>query len=698
MSISNKLREAITKIDADPQYLDFFYEKMSQNWGNDAYQSLLDELIAYYKEKEEIQSFSKLALIKMENYVMHGELVQAKQYGEILIKDLSTYQQTEALIQCYDWVIMANTYRGNWMEAISLVNDALLIAEQGAFQELHSKLLLRSVTLYMFLQENERAEEILESISHMSFLFNDEIKMRMALNRTYLLWEQNQLEEANKQVLEACKYAEKLMDATGNSFPLSIGLVLKGLVFTKRQLVSQGEKDFNDAIKLADERGYKIPKLLALICFGTGSTYGQQHLAAVDYFKRALSVAEEIKSDYFCAMAHRMLSMAYEQMAQYEKALEELKYSDLYCYEALRDKVRLQMDQLEAKHINKQLERFKCKYSQMEHVAKMGACFTSELSKEHLEKAVYSEVCKLLHFDLLGTAYVQEGKIEYNVFDKKGHRMAMTNDIVRYTQRLAECSIEFQKDILINDGNFEAYSMKVIKESQSNAKLQSMIVKPLIIGENVLGAVTIGSYQPNKYSLSDLNLVDIFAAYMAITLKNALLYQEVRYLAEHDALTGILRRGIVLNNGEKIFKENRKHGRSTAVIMFDTDNFKQLNDKYGHQLGDQVLKKIGKIMKKNIPSGSYAGRYGGEEFIAILDGVTDQQVSKIAEKIKLELESSRFETKKEKDIKVTLSGGIYVCNEFTLNFADAIRFADHALYRAKILGRNRIIRYNFSRE
>ena len=47
MSISNKLREAITKIDADPQYLDFFYEKMSQNWGNDAYQSLLDELIAY---------------------------------------------------------------------------------------------------------------------------------------------------------------------------------------------------------------------------------------------------------------------------------------------------------------------------------------------------------------------------------------------------------------------------------------------------------------------------------------------------------------------------------------------------------------------------------------------------------------------------------------------------------------------------
>lgn len=687
----------MTKIQNDPQYIDFLYEKICENWGNKLYQNMLDELIAFYKEKEEHQIFSRLALIKQENLVLHGELVEATAYSNELIEVLSNLQQIEALLRCYNWSAMAHIYKGSWLEAIKQVNDALLIAEQGCYQDLHINLLLKSAMLNILLRETEKAEQILNSMSHMTFLMNDVHKMQLALNHTFILSEKNLLEEANKKCQEAFLHAEKIKDATGNSFEMCMCLVLRGIIFMKRQLAIQGERDFNEAKALSEEKGYRIPHTCVLICLGISRSLEKKYKEAVGYFEEALRGADEMASDYFKAMVHRMFSMTYEQMRDYQKAYESLKCADQYCYGAYRDKVKWQMDQIDAKHVTRQLEHYKAMYSQMEQVAKVGTSFTSKLTTEHIEKVIYDEIRKLLHFDFLGLAYVYEGRIIYTVYDTQGDEIDASNNVVRYTQRLAECSVEFQKDIWINDGNFEEYSMKVIKDSTSNARLQSMIVKPLKVEENVLGAVTIGSYQANKYTASDLNLVDIISAYMAITLQNAFLYQEVRYLADHDALTGILRRGIALKNGEKLFKENHKRGKSTAIIMFDADNFKQLNDKYGHQLGDRVLSQIGHIMKQTIHEDGYVGRYGGEEFIAILDGVTYREVTKMAETIKTKVESCLFETKKEKDIKVTLSGGIYVCNEYTLNFADAIRFADHALYRAKLLGRNRIISYNFSK-
>lgn len=89
----------------------------------------------------------------------------------------------------------------------------------------------------------------------------------------------------------------------------------------------------------------------------------------------------------------------------------------------------------------------------------------------------------------------------------------------------------------------------------------------------------------------------------------------------------------------------------------------------------------------------YVGRYGGEEFLVILDDLSEKEVVKVCQRIKKALSESCFETKKDTKIKVTISGGFYICNEYTLNFSDAIQFADHALYRAKLLGRNRMISY-----
>ena len=102
-------------------------------------------------------------------------------------------------------------------------------------------------------------------------------------------------------------------------------------------------------------------------------------------------------------------------------------------------------------------------------------------------------------------------------------------------------------------------------------------------------------------------------------------------------------------------------------------------------------------MLEATPEKGYVGHYMGEEFLIIIGESSYKEAVNVAECIKKQLANECFKVDKldkEKDIQVTLSGGVYICDEYTLNFKDAIRFADHALYRARLLGKNRIISYS----
>lgn len=693
----NTLQEEMTKIENDPQYIDFLYEIMSQSWGNKADRKQLDELINYYHLKENDTYLAKLGLMRQENNAVHGELNEALEHGKWLRSVLEGKKAfAETIATSYYYSFVAAMYKGAFNEAVQYGNSGIEMAERENLQHIHIKFLLYTATLYNLLREFEHVEKILEDISNMSFLFTERELLHMAMNKAAVCLETGKIDEANKACNEACQYGERMQHKVETLAEHSLCLCQRGQIFAIRGLEMQAEKDFKEAIKISKENGFILSYTIAQFCYGQYELSRGHYEAAETRLKQAMAYAEKMQSDYLKMTINKALYKVYGKMGEWEKASKALEHAYHYESHVFQDKSKLWMKHISAENLSIQLEHYKAMYSQMERVAKMGTSFTSKLSVEHLQKGIYNEISKLLELDFFGIAAVKNGKLFYEVFDARERKLDHNNDIVRYTKRLAETSVEFQKDIVINDGNFEEYSVKVITESRSKAKLQSMLVNVLKVDEDVVGAVTIGSYKNNCYTASDMNLAKIIASYLAISLKNASLYEEVRYLADHDALTGLLCRGVALKNGENLFKKNHKKSKNTAIIMFDADNFKQINDKYGHQLGDQVLKKIGEIMNETVRDCDYVGRYGGEEFIAILDDITYQEVSKIAERIKMQLEACQFDTKKERGIKVTLSGGIYICNEYTLNFADAIRFADHALYRAKILGRNRIISYSFT--
>jgi len=164
------------------------------------------------------------------------------------------------------------------------------------------------------------------------------------------------------------------------------------------------------------------------------------------------------------------------------------------------------------------------------------------------------------------------------------------------------------------------------------------------------------------------------------------LERQLRKLATIDRLTGIYNRYAFEKFLEEEISRAERYGTNFALIMFDIDNFKKINDTYGHQTGDMILKKISQIVKENIRKSDIFGRWGGEEFMIILPVKNIDEASKVAEKIRKKIEEYKF----PKVNRVTISAGVTMYkNGDTLK--SIIRRVDTALYMAKKSGKNKVV-------
>jgi two-component system, cell cycle response regulator len=160
-----------------------------------------------------------------------------------------------------------------------------------------------------------------------------------------------------------------------------------------------------------------------------------------------------------------------------------------------------------------------------------------------------------------------------------------------------------------------------------------------------------------------------------------------------DQLTGIHNRGALNAHGAELFNKSRLLGAQLSVIVIDIDFFKKINDGYGHQAGDHVLKEMSRIVRDGLIRGNdYFARYGGEEFCLLLMGSPTKQVEDIAERIRRTIQDYQF-TFEGKRLPVTISAGISTIHETDRKWADIFGRADKALYEAKNSGRNRVAKY-----
>jgi len=195
--------------------------------------------------------------------------------------------------------------------------------------------------------------------------------------------------------------------------------------------------------------------------------------------------------------------------------------------------------------------------------------------------------------------------------------------------------------------------------------------------------------QNRLLQLAVLILASIIIFIMAIlAYKQTGRSRQFQKIAHTDHLTQLANRRYTYQRGEALFNQAKHSGIPMSVILFDADNFKDINDQFGHDGGDKVLQHLASVSQTLIREQDLLGRIGGEEFLLLLPETSREECLKIAERLRQTLAESSPEALAGES-RVTISAGVATLNT-ELQFSELLKLADNALYRAKNKGRNRV--------
>lgn len=227
------------------------------------------------------------------------------------------------------------------------------------------------------------------------------------------------------------------------------------------------------------------------------------------------------------------------------------------------------------------------------------------------------------------------------------------------------------KDLLAQQDCWIKY-IKELHEIDRVVKLKNIDNQDRIFTLNV-------DYYENKVDYYVFSLTDITELKEKANL--------LEYQANHDKLTGLYNRNKFDDLYQKEFKRAKRYSNDLSVILFDIDNFKSVNDKYGHQIGDEVLKEISKILQNNVREADICVRWGGEEFLVLLPQTSLDGAKTAAEKIRSAIISEPISSEK---LNVTASFGVSVMSELDSENS-LISRCDVLLYEGKTSGKNIVI-------
>ncbi len=322
-----------------------------------------------------------------------------------------------------------------------------------------------------------------------------------------------------------------------------------------------------------------------------------------------------------------------------------------------------------------------------------GRTFASKLELEEVVEALVDEVCRRLNNDFAAVLLVENRVATVARVRAAAMPGGAPSTVDRRTFPLDATSPELLE--LLDSrrpvaGGVPAFS-RILPEA---AGLQSWVGAPILAGDRVLGLVLAGTVKPGLFVQNHADFLFALAGQGAMAFRNAQLYGTVKRLTITDSLTGLYNRRHFLNVAGAEFERARRYGRPMAVILVDIDHFKAVNDTWGHLVGDATLRTVADAIRRGLRRVDLLGRYGGEEFVALLPETTVQGARIVAERIRSLVEATATETE-HGPVRVTVSLGLGTfeppapLRTTTDSLEALLDRADQAMYESKRLGRNR---------
>jgi PleD family two-component response regulator len=237
-----------------------------------------------------------------------------------------------------------------------------------------------------------------------------------------------------------------------------------------------------------------------------------------------------------------------------------------------------------------------------------------------------------------------------------------------------------------------------------DARQRCWMAVPLMAREEPLGLLLLAAGDSRAYDHGRADLATALVGQAMVAYENARLFAQVQHLATVDDLTGVANRRHFFELAARELARARRHGRGLAAMMIDIDNFKRVNDRHGHQVGDDVIRTVARRLDRFARSYDVLGRYGGEEFALLLwtddpgpngepspdqDTTADPEPRQAAERLRASIGDVPIPVRTG-SLTVTVSIGVAMLEPGDEVIGDLLARADRRLYEAKNAGRNRV--------
>jgi diguanylate cyclase (GGDEF)-like protein len=235
-----------------------------------------------------------------------------------------------------------------------------------------------------------------------------------------------------------------------------------------------------------------------------------------------------------------------------------------------------------------------------------------------------------------------------------------------------------------------------VKELQQPIK--SLLGRPLVAHDKFIGAAFFAAIRANTFTEYHKNFLDTLLNQVAMVLDNSILHRSIRDMARTDGLTGLLNHRTFMEKLAEEYKRLDRDPRPFSLLLMDIDKFKNVNDKYGHPVGDVAIKTVARVLKDTARGSDFVARYGGEEFAVGMVDTDSKGAEQMGERIRTILEKTPVTRVSDGELRVTISIGVSSFPSDTTNSAALVTMADNALYHAKRTGRNRVCLYRNAKD
>lgn len=242
-------------------------------------------------------------------------------------------------------------------------------------------------------------------------------------------------------------------------------------------------------------------------------------------------------------------------------------------------------------------------------------------------------------------------------------------------------------------GDYDGARQIVFTRQLSPPALKSLLVLPLLVHDTPLGTLVLGAVRRAALGDAVRPTLEVLASHMAVSLSNARMLKRLEEMATTDGLTGLLNKRALTEASLQKLRSAQRFNKPLSVLICDLDHFKTINDTYGHDIGDDVIRGFADILKRVKRDIDVVGRFGGEEFVLVCEHTDCRGAQHLGDRIRSELEATSFPVESG-HFRITCSVGVATFPAAGTQWEGLFKSADEALYAAKRGGRNRVTVWN----